>query len=116
MVEPPPRGGCRSDGNTMPKDGAHPIDKHVGSRVRHISDILQVPVEFFFEGAPHVRGQDHAQTDAPSPQYVADFLATSDGLHLTKAFMHIQNARLRHSIVNLVEQIASPEENDGGAA
>lgn len=142
-------GGCRSDGNTMPKDGVHPIDKHVGSRVRmrrlmlgmsqshlgdalgltfqqvqkyekgtnrisasrlqHISDIFQVPVEFFFEGAPHVRGQDHAQTDAPSPQYVADFLATSDGLHLTKAFMHIQNARLRRSIVTLVEQIASPE-------
>src|SRR6266851_6371840 len=85
-------------------------------RLQHISQILQVPVEFFFEGAPHARGQGYAQTDAPSPQYVADFLATSDGLHLTKAFMHIQNARLRRSIVNLVEQIASPEENDGGAA
>src|ERR1700726_588805 len=57
------------------------------SRLQHISQILQLPVTFFFEGAPRVRGEHHAQTDAPSPQYVSDYLATSDGLQLTKAFM-----------------------------
>jgi hypothetical protein len=77
---------------------------------------LQVKVVFFFEGAPEISGQHHAHTDVPSPQYVADFLATSDGLHLTKAFMHIQSAMLRRSIVNLVEQIAGPAEKNGGAA
>jgi len=41
-----------------------------------------VPVEFFFEGAPHARGQHSAQTEAPSPQYVSDYLATPDGLKL----------------------------------
>ena len=135
----------------MPIDGAHPTDKHVGSRVRmrrimlgrsqtqlgealgltfqqvqkyekgtnrisasrlqQISDTFQVPVEFFFEGAPHVLGQDHAKNGAPSPQYVADYLATSDGLNLTKAFMQIPNAGLRRSIVNLVQAIAGPEES-----
>ena len=69
-----------------------------------------MPVNFFFDGAPHKRGQDDAQTAAPSPQYVSDYLATSDGLHLTKAFMQIPNARLRRSIVDLVESIAGPEE------
>src|ERR1700694_1157806 len=52
-------------------------------RLQHISQTFQVPVEFFFEGAPHPRGQHSAQTDAPSPQFVADYLATSDGLKLT---------------------------------
>ena len=75
-------------------------------RLQHISETFQVPVEFFFEGAPHPRGQHSAQTDAPSPQFVSDYLATSDGLKLTKAFMQIPNARLRRSIVDLVEQIA----------
>jgi transcriptional regulator with XRE-family HTH domain len=75
--------------------------------LRRISEMLQVPVEFFFEGAPHVRGEHHAQTDAPSPQYVSDYLATSDGLNLTKAFMQIPDAKLRRAIVNLVEQIAN---------
>jgi transcriptional regulator with XRE-family HTH domain len=59
------------------------------SRLQHISQILQVPVVFFFDGAPHEGGQHHAHIDAPSPQYVSDYLATSDGLQLTKAFMQM---------------------------
>src|SRR5260370_1021179 len=126
----------------MPREGADPVDKHVGQRVRirrliigmsqanlgdalgitfrqvqkyekganrisagrlqHISETFQVPVEFFFEGAPDVRGRHSAQTDAPSPQFVSDYLATSDGLQLTKAFMRIQNSKLRRCIVGLV--------------
>jgi transcriptional regulator with XRE-family HTH domain len=73
------------------------------SRLQHISQILQVPVTFFFEGAP---GQTKADGNAPSPAYVSDFLATTDGLALTKAFMKIKDAKLRRSIVNLVEEIA----------
>jgi hypothetical protein len=69
-----------------------------------------VPEEFFFEGVLQARSQHHAQTDAPSPQYVSDYLATSDGLDLTKAFMRIPNAKLRRAIVNLVEQLADSED------
>ena len=47
--------------------------------------------------------------EAPSPAYVSDFLATSDGLALTKAFMRIDDSKLRRRIVDLVEQIASRE-------
>jgi transcriptional regulator with XRE-family HTH domain len=82
------------------------------SRLQQISLILQVPVSFFFEGAPTV-GSPGVRTDgmseAPSPAYVSDFLATSDGLALTKAFMRIANAKLRRRIVDLVEQIAGEE-------
>ena len=139
----------------MPREVAHPVDTHVGKRVRmrrlmlgmsqtklgdalgltfqqvqkyekgtnrisasrlqQISDTFQVPVEFFFEGGPQVLGQDDAQNGGPSPQYVAEYLATLDGLNLTKAFMQIPSASLRRSIVNLVEAIAGPDENDGGA-
>ena len=73
------------------------------SRLQHIANILQVPVTFFFDGVP---GQPKADGSAPSPAFVFEFLATSDGLALTKAFMQIKNAKLRRSIVNLVEEIA----------
>lgn len=76
------------------------------SRLQQISHILQVPVSFFFEGAPHSPGHSGGMSEAPSPAYVADFLATSDGLSLTKAFMRIKNSKLRRRIVDLVEQIA----------
>jgi transcriptional regulator with XRE-family HTH domain len=83
------------------------------SRLQQISNILQVAIPFFFEGAPHVVGMP-APTgleEAPSPAYVSDFLATSDGLALTKAFMRISDAKLRRCIVDLVEQIAREDKH-----
>ncbi len=81
------------------------------SRLQQISQILQVPVAFFFEGAPNIQGgpRPEGMGEAPSPAYVSDFLATSDGLALTKAFMRIADSKLRRRIVDLVEQIASSE-------
>ena len=81
------------------------------SRLQQIAHILQVPVSFFFEGAPHAPGGPitGGMSEAPSPAYVSDFLATSDGLSLTKSFMRIKNSKLRRRIVDLVEQIAGEE-------
>ena len=73
------------------------------SRLQQIANVLQVPATFFFEDAP---GQSKLDGNAPSPSYVSDFLSTSDGLALTKAFMKIKNAKLRRHIVNLVGEIA----------
>jgi transcriptional regulator with XRE-family HTH domain len=79
------------------------------SRLQQISHILQVPVAFFFEGAPHIQSQTDGMREAPSPAYVVDFLATSEGLALTKAFMRIKRAKLRRRIVDLVEEIAGED-------
>jgi len=80
------------------------------SRLQQISNILQVPVSFFFEGAPNNSNPESGFEEAPSPSYVSDFLATSDGLALTRAFMRIKTPKLRRRIVDLVEQIASDEQ------
>jgi len=79
------------------------------SRLQQTSEILQVPVSFFFEGAPNLSASADGLQEAPSPAYVSDFLATSDGLALTKAFMRIKDARLRRRIVDLVEAMAGDE-------
>jgi transcriptional regulator with XRE-family HTH domain len=76
------------------------------SRLQHISNALQVPIPFFFEGLP--RHSDASQI--PSPGYVSDFLATSDGLSLVKAFMQIKDPKLRHSIVHLVKEIVGVDD------
>src|SRR5216110_3225966 len=80
------------------------------SRLQQISQTLQVPVSFFFEGAPVTPGRIAAADDVPSPAYVSDFLATSDGLALTKAFMRIKDAKLRRRIVDLVQQIVADDD------
>jgi transcriptional regulator with XRE-family HTH domain len=74
------------------------------SRLQQIANILQVPVTFLFQGTP---GQTKMDGKAQSPAFVSNFLATSDGLALTKAFMQIKDAKLRRGIVNIVKEIAS---------
>jgi transcriptional regulator with XRE-family HTH domain len=77
-------------------------------RLHEIARILKVPISFFFEGSPREPGEprgSRSEADAPLPSYVTDFLATSDGLALTKAFMQIKDANLRRRIVSLVQEI-----------
>jgi transcriptional regulator with XRE-family HTH domain len=79
------------------------------SRLQQIANVLGVPVAFFFEGAPVPDGSAKGFSDAASPAYVSDFLATSDGLALTKAFMKVADSKVRRRIVDLVEAIATEE-------
>jgi transcriptional regulator with XRE-family HTH domain len=80
------------------------------SRIQQISEVLQVPVSFLFEGGPTSSAGAQGFTEGASPTYVSDFLATSEGLALTRAFTRINDTKLRRSIVDLVEQIATREE------
>ena len=74
------------------------------SRLQQISHILQVPVVFFFEGAPNGSAPQipMAQIDA--------FVSDSNGLRLIGAFMRIDNVALRRRIVMLVQEIAGDAE------
>ena len=83
------------------------VNRVGASRLQHIASFLQVPVSFFFEGAPINRSEDAKNLDAPSPEYVTAFLSSTDGLQLVRAFTRISNRALRRSVVQLVEQIAS---------
>lgn len=69
------------------------------SRLQQIAQILQVPVSFLF--------QEFEAPDAKqAPSWLSGFLATKDGLALTKAFMTIRDRQVRRRIVQLVEAIA----------
>jgi transcriptional regulator with XRE-family HTH domain len=79
------------------------------SRIKQISEILHVPVSFLFDGGPAGTAGADGFGEEASPAYISDFLATSEGLALTRAFTSITDAKLRRSIVDLVEQIAAHE-------
>jgi transcriptional regulator with XRE-family HTH domain len=76
------------------------------SRLQQISHVLQVPVEFFFEGAPNESASHGSIGNALSVTQIDDFISDSDGLRLIRAFMRIDNAAVRRRIVKLVEEIA----------
>src|SRR5256885_2420124 len=80
------------------------------SRLQQIAEMLQVQVSFMFEGAPGSSASTTGATEPASPAYVADFLATSDGLALTRSFTRIKDVFFRRSIADLVEHIAARED------
>src|SRR4051812_20934605 len=82
------------------------------SRLRQICDILRIPISFLFEGVPGGAINAEGMLEPASPAYVADFLATTEGLALIRAFTSIPNIKLRRAIVDMVELIGDPE--DGG--
>jgi transcriptional regulator with XRE-family HTH domain len=81
------------------------------SRLQQMSDILQVPVEFFFEGAPNASAPHGSNGSALSMVEIDDFVSNSDGLRLIGAFLRIDNAALRRRIVMLVQEIAGDDGN-----
>jgi transcriptional regulator with XRE-family HTH domain len=87
------------------------INRIGASRLQQISNILGMQVEFFFEGAPSgetrpVEGFNEV-SDTP---YVADFLASNEGVQLNRAFLRIRDPKLRRRVVDLVTAIAGEDE------
>jgi transcriptional regulator with XRE-family HTH domain len=79
-------------------------------RLHQLSHILDVPVSFFFEGAPRPAGlPSRNRRDVPSPNYLIDFLATANGQALVKAFMRIKRTAVRRYIVRFLEAVAADE-------
>ncbi len=75
------------------------------SRLQQISGVLGVPVSYFFEDAQGEALSNSGFADKKG-DYVADFLATSEGLQLTKSFMKVKDPKVRRRIVDLVASIA----------
>jgi transcriptional regulator with XRE-family HTH domain len=85
------------------------VNRISASRLHQMANVLQVPVLFFFDGLPTNSGGSKGRAAGLLLTYVDDFLATADGLSLVKAFMQIENRKLRTAIVDLIERVAGDE-------
>lgn len=83
------------------------INRISASKLQQIAEILQVPPSFFFEELPQPDGGG-ASTAREWP--LMEFLTTSEGLSLAKAFGRIGKPAIKRAIITLLEQIAGPEE------
>lgn len=81
------------------------------SRLQAIASILGVPVAFFFEDAPNQGGGDvKGLAEDASTTYVVDFLNSTEGLQLNRAFVRIGDPKVRRKVVDLVKALASDED------
>jgi transcriptional regulator with XRE-family HTH domain len=87
------------------------VNRIGASRLFDLSQVLGVPVQYFYEGVAST-GAEAASTgfaDRPAESYVVDFLSTREGLELNKAFERITDVRVRRAIVDLVQALAGDE-------
>jgi transcriptional regulator with XRE-family HTH domain len=83
------------------------------SRLQNISTILNVPVSFFFEDAPgDPSTAQPGMAEANSSNYVVDFLSSSEGLQLNRAFIKIPDPKVRRKLVDLVKSLASEPDSE----
>lgn len=76
------------------------------SRLQQIAAAMAIPISYFFEDVP---GQTELSKDAPSSSWLTEFLTTSEGPALVKAFVKIRNRKLRRKIVDIVSALADAE-------
>ena len=80
------------------------------SRLQQISTILGVSVSFFFEGAPGEESGKAGLSDSGSSAYVVDFLSTTEGPQLNKAFVRIKDPKVRRRVVDLVATLSGSDD------
>lgn len=80
------------------------------SRLQAIAAILSVPVSFFFEDAPGGESSGGMGEDG-SATFVADFLNSSEGVQLNRAFARIADPKVRRKVIELVKALANETES-----
>jgi transcriptional regulator with XRE-family HTH domain len=81
------------------------------SRLQHTARVLEVPPGYFFEGAPAQSAELGFAEAAPQQSYVVDFLASTEGLQLNRAFLRVRDPRVRRRIVDLVISLAAADDD-----
>lgn len=78
------------------------------SRLYQLSQIMDVPVQFFFEDAPvgYSRMASPGFAESKTEAFLLDFLNSRDGLELNRAFVKITDPRVRKRVVELVRALS----------
>ena len=86
------------------------------SRLHHIARVLDVPIEFFYEGASSDQGSNGPIMIDGQSRSMTDFLATSEGLGLVRAFTAIKDSKIWRRIVDVAKAVALADRINGWSA
>jgi transcriptional regulator with XRE-family HTH domain len=84
------------------------VNRIGAGRLFEVARILNVPVDFFYEGLSGTAGQPGTAEGESAP--VMEFVSSGEGLQLSLAFMKIKDAKVRKRVLDLVKSLAEEEE------
>ena len=79
------------------------------SRLWRMSEVLDVPVSFFYEGLTESSAQGEFAEDDQTP-IVYDFINSTDGVSLAMAVSKIKNKAVRRQILELARSLSGEED------
>jgi transcriptional regulator with XRE-family HTH domain len=82
------------------------VNRIGAGRLFEVSRILNVPVDFFYEGVAAQSGGGELENAPP----VMEFVSSGEGLQLALAFMKIKDLKVRKRMLDLVKSLAEEEE------
>jgi transcriptional regulator with XRE-family HTH domain len=80
------------------------------SRLQQLARVLEVPPSYFFDGAPSSDGTALGFAESNGSSNTVDFVLTSEGLQLNRAFAAIKDHKVRKRILDLVESLSAASE------
>jgi transcriptional regulator with XRE-family HTH domain len=83
------------------------VNRIGAGRLFEVSRILNVPIDFFYEGLSTTQPGLNEPENAPP---VMAFVSSGEGLQLSLAFMKIKDAKVRKRVLDLVKSLAEEEE------
>ena len=84
------------------------VNRIGAGRLFEVSRILNVPVDFFYEGVAAQGAPGMSEPEGAPP--VMEFVSSGEGLQLSIAFMKIKDAKVRKRVLDLVKSLAEEEE------
>lgn len=89
------------------------VNRIGASRLFKLSEVLEVPVQFFFEGMPSIgRSANPGMAEPNTDAFLYEFLNTRDGLELNRAFIKVGDANVRRSVIDLVRSLGRSASKD----
>lgn len=89
------------------------VNRIGASRLFRLSQVLDVPVQFFFEGMPVIEGPVAMGMAEPKQEaFLYEFLNTRDGLELNRAFVKVTDTEVRRSLIDLVRSLGRSKSKD----
>jgi transcriptional regulator with XRE-family HTH domain len=76
------------------------------SRLQKMSEVLKVPIAYFFEGWPGDAPSTPLEGEHSELSDITNFMASSDGITLIQAFVRIKSPTLRRQLTQLAVGIA----------
>ena len=85
------------------------VNRISASRLRQAASVFDVDIDWFYDGGPAEQAVKGWAEGAARPLDI-QFLSTTEGFKLNRAFTRIRDPKVRRKIIDLVESLTPPDD------